>query len=181
MKQPALLAYLPNETMTKGCCLPLFVLFIGSLLLVATTASASSTVIIEGFKLHNRDRKVIKIDNLHLSDHDTTLRQWNEDEYESIMNGLSGQSNLRHRNMQQQTGSYQNQQYYLPEQRRMAKWQIVGLVVSITGTVVFAYFAYTLRNELSMLTQYLPLGYRLFPAHDSSEEEDRPVGGVEMS
>jgi hypothetical protein len=27
----------------------------------------------------------------------------------------------------------------------------------------------------------LPLGYRLFPAHDSSEEEDRPVGGVEMS
>ena len=63
----------------------------------------------------------------------------------------------------------------------MAKWQIVGLVVSITGTVVFAYFAYTLRNELSMLTQYLPLGYRLFPAHDSSEEEDRPVGGVEMS
>ena len=165
--------------MTKRCCLSLFVLFIASLLVVATTASASSTAI--GFKLHQKERKTIKIDNLHLSDHDTTLRQWNENEYETIMNGLSGQSNLRHRNMQQQTGNYQNQQYYLPDQRRMANWQIFALVVSVTGTVVFAYFAYTLRHELSTLNQYLPLGYRLFPAHDSSEEEDRPVGGVEMS
>lgn len=179
------------ETMMKQLYLALVVIFFAAVLPQSTVASdsaSSTTGSSKGFNLIKRERKTIKIDDLHIqvSDHDTNLRQWNEDEYESIMNGISGgQGNLRHRNMrnmqQQQNGNNQSEQYYLPEQSRMSNWQIIALVVSVTGTVFFAYYAYTLRHELSTLNQYLPLGYKLFPDHDASEECDRPVGGVEMS
>ncbi|KAL3758070.1 hypothetical protein ACHAWU_009274 [Discostella pseudostelligera] len=177
--------------MMKQLYLALVVIFFAAVLPQSTVASdsaSSTTGSSKGFNLSKRERKTIKIDDLHIqvSDHDTNLRQWNEDEYESIMNGISGgQGNLRHRNMrnmqQQQNGNNQSEQYYLPEQSRMSNWQIIALVVSVTGTVFFAYYAYTLRHELSTLNQYLPLGYKLFPDHDASEECDRPVGGVEMS
>ncbi len=148
--------------------------------ILSQTIVAPSTTS-EGFKLSKRAKKISKIDYLPLPDHDVNVRQWNEDEYESLMNGLFGQSNLRHRHMQQQqqNGNSESQQFYLPE-NRIASWQIVALVISITGTIVFAYNAYTLRHELSTLNQYLPLGYRLFPNRDS-EEDDKPGDGVEMS
>jgi hypothetical protein len=146
--------------------------------ILSQTRVASSTTS-EGFELSKRAKKISKINYLPLQDHYVNLRQWNEDEYESLMNGLSGQSNLRHRHMQQQYGNNESQEFYLPE-NRIASWQIVALVISVTGTIVFAYYAYTLRHELSTLNQYLPLGYRLFPNRDS-EEDDKQVEGVEMS
>ncbi len=136
----------------------------------------------EGFKLDKRVRKTMKLSdvgNFLLSDREANLRQWNEDEYELIMSSLSGQGNLRHRLMQQ-NDNYQSGEYYLPEQRRLKNWQIIALMISVTGSLFFAYYAYTLRNELSTLNQYLPLGYKLFPDHDASEDE-RPIDGVEIS
>jgi hypothetical protein len=131
--------------------------------------------------LNERARKTIRlsdIDQRELSDRDINLRHWNAEEYEAIMSNLSGQGNLRHRQMQQSSDfSYS----YVGQDKGVMKWQIAALVFVVTATVGLACYAYALRHELSHLNQYLPLGYTLFPESGTTDDDAARAEGVELS
>ena len=162
----------------KSYCLTLFAIFFASVF-QSTAARGSSTS--QGFQLNERARKTIKlsdIDQRGLSVDDINLRQWNAEEYEAIMSNLSGQGNLRHRQMQQ-SGDFTYS--YVGQDKGATKWQIAALVFVVTATVGLACYAYALRHELSHLNQYLPLGYTLFPESGTTNDDAARVDGVELS
>lgn len=162
----------------KSYCLTLFAIVFASVF-QTTAARGSSTS--QGFQLNERARKTIKlsdIDQRGLSVDDINLRQWNAEEYEAIMSNLSGQGNLRHRQMQQ-SGDFTYS--YVGQDKGATKWQIAALVFVVTATVGLACYAYALRHELSHLNQYLPLGYTLFPESETTNDDAARVDGVELS
>ena len=168
----------------------IFAICFASCLLQSTASSVAnnpSPQHSQGFKLNERVRKTRK-----LSDTDATardlLRQWKEDDYEELMNVMSGRPNLRQNrklqhsnNNNNNNGDYQKRPYYKREQPKVLQWQKIALGTIITATVALACYVYALKRELSTLNQYLPLGYKLFPDTDASEEVERPADGVEMS
>ena len=162
----------------KSYCLTLFAIFVASVF-QSTAARGSSTS--QGFQLNERARKTSKlsdIDQQGLSVEDNNLRQWNAEEYDAIMSNLSGQGNLRHRQMQQ-SGDFTYS--YVGQDKGVTKWQIAALVFVVTATVGLACYAYALRHELSHLNQYLPLGYTLFPESGTTDDDAARVDGVELS
>lgn len=152
------------------------------------TTQERTSPIEDGFRMDGRrDRKVIRKSELEqlpesLQDLDH-LRQWKEEDYEAIMSVMSGTTNLRQRKMQHTNGGeYEKKAYYTSTQTRVTDWQKIALWFFITLFVALAFYIYALKRELSTLNQYLPLGYKLFAdTEDASEEQERPVDGVEMS
>lgn len=143
--------------------------------LAAAQASSDPT---EGrlYKLNSRTRSSRKLSDMGHDERGTT-RQWKEEDYEDLMSVISGQRNLRHRLLQQNDGEYQKKPYTTRQQTVVKRWQKIALGTVVSATVFLAFYIFALKRELSTLTQYIPLGYRLFPA----EEENTGIGaGVQM-
>ena len=94
------------------------------------------------------------------------------------MSNLSGQGNLRRRQMQQ-SGDFTYS--YVGQDKGVTKWQTAALVFVVAATVALACYACALRHELSHLNQYLPLGYKLFPEGGTTDDDAARVDGVELS
>ena len=141
----------------------------------------------QGFKLNKRQRKVHTLSEtayFQATDTEDELRQWKEEDYNAIMTTMSG-GNLRHRQLQRgNINDYQKKPYYSStssSQIMVMTWQKVAIGIFATLTLFLAFYVYALKKELRSLTQYIPLGYKLFPDEDPLEnEESRTVDGVEM-
>lgn len=157
----------------KSYRLTLFAIFIASIVTTPTT---------QGFQLNERPRKTVRLSDIDQRDfhvRDANLRRWNVEEYEAIMTNLSGRGQLRHRRTQQ-NGDYTYS--YVGQDKGVSKWQVTALLFVVSATVGLAWYACTLRHELSHLNQYLPLGYKLFPESGSPDDDDMArVDGVELS
>ena len=179
----------------------LFVILIATTLQQSTAVAAvvdqsspvhldDTTSRLEGFKLNKRvrrSRKISDIDEQQSQTEDVTdLRRWKEEDYNDIMTIMSGGNNLRHRQLQHKSSSgstyhHQKKSYYTRTQTTVRKWQKIALGTIITATIAMAFYVWSLRNELSTLNQYIPLGYKLFSDADVDDEEERgTVAGVEM-
>lgn len=154
--------------------LTLFVIIASALRLVDASPITS-----DGFKLNTRERSARKLSDVDQDNKDTDLRQWNEEDYEAIMSVMSGQKNLRHRILQKNDSEYKKKPYYTSQQTTVRGWQKYALGFFGTSMVLLALYVCHLKNELSHLNQYIPLGYKLFP--DSEPEEEQLPGGVQMS
>mmetsp|Transcript_10730 Transcript_10730/g.23774 ORF Transcript_10730/g.23774 Transcript_10730/m.23774 type:complete len:171 (-) Transcript_10730:14-526(-) len=166
--------------------LTLFAIIVFASILQSTMAQEVSSIEVndssKGFKLKKRVRSARKLSEINErpeSIQDANLRQWKEEDYDAIMSTMSGQSNLRHRQMQQ-GGDYQKKPYYTMQQTTVMRWQKIVLSSIVMAVIALALYVCSLRKELSALNQYLPLGYKLFSEADVPEEESN-VDGVEMS
>ena len=158
--------------------LALFVV-VASALQLADAAAITS----DGFRLQQRTSRVRKLSQANQapeSAEDTDLRQWKEDDYEELMKVMSGQNNLRHRQLQNDKNDYQKKPYYTKQQVTWRRWQKITMATLGTAMVFLAIYICALKKELSSLTQYIPLGYKLFPDTEP-EEEERYTDGVQMS
>ena len=134
--------------------------------------------------LNTRERKVRRLSEIDQTQESIRdYRQWKEEDYEAIMSIMSGgQRNLRQRQLQHtEDGRYQKKPYYTRTQTIVTKGQKIALYFFAMLTAALAIYVCALKRELSTLNQYLPLGYKLFPDTDASEEQVRPTDGVEMS